>query len=205
MRTVLGILSAGLTAVCVLPYLRDISRGTTRPQRVSWLVFATLSAFAALSQWSQGASSGALLAAGSAVGFGAVAIASIRHGEGGSTGRDLMALGVGITGVVLSVAVDRPIVAIAAVIAAEIAAISLTARKAHANPESETISTWIIDAVAGAVAILAAPDLSVGVLVYPIHHFIVNLWVVFAIQSGRRARRSSGGVGRVIAAADGGG
>jgi hypothetical protein len=41
-REQLAIVSACLTAICVVPYLRDVYRGTTRPQRASWFVFSSL-------------------------------------------------------------------------------------------------------------------------------------------------------------------
>lgn len=188
MRTAIGLVSALLTAICVVPYLYDIARGTTRPQRVSWFVFATLSMTAAVAQWLEGAVSGALLATGAAIGFGAVAAVSIRRGEGGASRRDLVALAVAAIGVTLSIAADRPLMAIVAVIVAEVAAISLTARKARIDPDSETMSTWVIDAVAGAIAIVAAPALSLTALAYPVHHSIVNIWVVMSIRRGAARR-----------------
>lgn len=177
--------SALLTATCVLPYLRDIYRGRTRPQRVSWFVFATLSIVAAVSQFLAGARAGAWLASGSAIGFTLVFVASIRHGVGGTSVRDLLSLAVALTGVVLSVVVERPIVAVAAVIMAEVAAISLTVRKAVRDPDSETASTWLIDALAGAVALLAVTDHSFMSTLYPVHHLLVNAWVLGAIVLGR--------------------
>ena len=68
-RDSLAVLSGLLTAACVIPYLRDIYRGSTRPQRVSWFVFATLSIVAAVGQFADGALAGAWLASGSALGF----------------------------------------------------------------------------------------------------------------------------------------
>ncbi len=186
-REVLAIMSGLLTATCVVPYLRDIYRGSTRPQRVSWFVFAALSIVAAVGQFADGAQAGAWLASGSALGFTLVFVASIRHGVGGTSARDIFSLAVALAGVVVSIAIERPIVAVFAVIAAEIAAVSLTVRKAAREPGTETPATWTIDAVAGAVAILAVPEMSVTELLYPVHHCAVNLWVLAAIAAGRRA------------------
>jgi hypothetical protein len=187
MRVELGLVSAVLTALCVLPYLRDMYRGTTRPQRVSWFVFATLSVVAAVSQFLEGAHAGAWLSAGAAAGFTLVFLASLRHGVGGTSPRDIVALTVALVGVVVSILVERPIVAVCAVIAAELAAVSLTARKAVHDPKSETASTWLIDAAAGIVAIMAVTERSVTELLYPVHHVLVNAWVLGAIVIGRVA------------------
>lgn len=186
-RADLGFVSALLTAVCVAPYLRDIYRGTTRPQRVSWFVFATLSVVAAVSQFVDGAKAGAWLSAGSAAGFSLVFLASLRHGVGGTSLRDIISLSVALVGVVVSLVVERPIVAVGAVVAAEVAAVSLTARKAFRDPKSETASTWFLDAMAGIVALLAITERSFSELLYPMHHFLVNAWVLGAIVVGKSA------------------
>jgi hypothetical protein len=191
----LAILSGLLTATCVIPYLRDIYCGTTRPQRVSWFVFATLSIVAAVGQFADGAQAGAWLASGSALGFTLVFVASIRRGVGGTSARDIFSLSVGLVGVVASIAIERPIVAVVAVIVAEIAAVSLTVRKARLDPGTETPATWMIDAMAGAVAILAVTEMSVTELLYPAYHCAVNLWVLAAIAAGRRAMDTDRGAG----------
>ena len=87
-REHLAVIAAAMTCACVVPYLRDIRLGTTRPQRASWLVFATLAAVAAVSQALTGNGAGTWLAGGSALGFGAVFVASIRRGVGGFDAAD---------------------------------------------------------------------------------------------------------------------
>ncbi len=124
-REHLAIVSAVLTAVCVVPYLRDVHRGTTRPQRASWFVFAAVSVVASVSQLAAGGGAGAWLAAGSAVGFSAVFVVSIRHGVGGWSPVDRVVLLIAIAGVAASVVSSRALVAVVAVVAAEAVAIAL--------------------------------------------------------------------------------
>lgn len=189
-RDHLAVVSALVTAACVLPYLRDVRRGTTRPHRTSWCVFAVLAVVAAVSQAIAQVGPGIWLAAGSAVGFGAVFVASIRHGVGGSTLADRAALAVASVGIVTSLATARPMFAVAGVVVAEIGAVALTVRKALADPESETRSTWTADAVAGVLAIAAVDHVTAASLLYPVHHTVANAAVVAAIAVGhRRARR----------------
>jgi hypothetical protein len=183
-RDDLAIISGVLTAICVIPYLRDVYRGSTRPQRVSWFVFATLSIVVAVSQFAEGAHAGAWLASGSALGFTLVFLASLQHGVGGTSLRDVVSLSVALAGTAVSILIERPIVAVFAVIAAELAAISLTARKALREPASETASTWLIDGLAGVFAVFAVTEWSVTELLYPVHHVIVNAWVLGAIALG---------------------
>ena len=184
-REDLAVLSGLLTIICVIPYLRDIHRGTTRPQRVSWLVFASLAIVATVSQFLEGAYAGAWLTAGAAVGFTLVFLASIRRGIGGATPFDRLSLAIGLVGVVASVIVRQPLVAILAVVLAEVPAVFLTARKALHDPASETTSTWLIDGIAGACALLAVSDTSLPQILYPVHHLLANSCVLVAILVGR--------------------
>lgn len=182
----LQVLAGTLTLVCVVPYLRDIVRGRTRPQRASWLIFTALAGVAAISQFMTGSTVGAFLALGAALGFALVFIASLWRGEGGLTGRDLLAMTIGLAGVIGSVVVREPLVALASVIGAELAAVVLTVRKALRAPETETASTWAIDACAGLVALAAIPAWTVEQWLYPAYHLLANLAVLLAILQGRR-------------------
>ena len=188
LREHLAVVSAVLTATCVLPYLRDIRRGRTRPQRASWFVFATLSIVATVSQFASEAGPGVWLSAGSAAGFLAVFLASIRTGEGGFSRADRGALAVGAIAVASSLLTGNPLLALVGVILAEIAAITLTVRKTVRDPDSETVSTWLLDGAAGLVAIAAVDDFNdLTALLYPIHHTLANLAVVLAVVVGRLA------------------
>jgi len=185
-RQHLAVVSALLTAACVVPYLRDIYRGETRPQRVSWFIYALLSVVAAVPQFISGDHAGAYLATGSAIGFTAVFIASIRHGEGGASRLDRLSLALASLGVVLSIVVDQPMIAVIAVVVAEQLATFLTVAKASRDPSSETAITWAMDGLAGVSAIAAVASFSPAELLYPIHHTCVNVFVLSAITRGRR-------------------
>jgi hypothetical protein len=186
LRENLSVIAAAMTCACVVPYLRDIRRGTTRPQRTSWLVFATLAAVAAVSQALTGNGAGTWLASGSALGFGAVFVASIRRGIGGFAPADRAALAVAAASTVISVITSRPVLALLGVVIAELGAVGLTVRKSLADPGSETRSTWIIDALAGLLSIVALDHVTATTLLYPVHHTVANGAVVAAIAIGRR-------------------
>jgi hypothetical protein len=190
-REQLAVISALLTVACVVPYLRDIRRGSTHPQRASWFVFAALSIIAAAAQTAAGAGPGAWLAAGSALGFTLVFVASLRHGVGGSSPWDRAALLIATVGVIVSVVTARPVVAVLAVITAEVAAIGLTVRKTVDDPASETVASWRLDCLAGLVAVAAVTDMTASELLYPIHHTVANAAVLVAIVLGNQRSANS--------------
>jgi hypothetical protein len=184
-------LAAGvMTALCVVPYLRDIKRGTTRPHRTSWAVFAIVELVAALGQFASHAWAGAFLALGAALGFSAVAIASIKHGEGGRRPIDLVALAVLIGGLIVWAVTDNAWVAVFVAMAIDLPAVALTFQKSRREPDSETLATWVIDCAAGIVAVVAV--LVAGAanglnLMYPAYHVIGNGCIVAALVLRRRA------------------
>lgn len=187
-REHLAVASAVLTAVCVVPYLRDVVLGRTRPQRTSWFLFAFVSTVAFVSQLAAGGGAGVWLAGGSAVGFSAVFALSIGRGIGGWSPVDAVVLAIAVTGVVASVITGDALVAVVFVVVAELVAIALTVRKAVADPDSETASTWMIDAVAGVLATGAVTRFAATELLYPVHHTVVNAAVLVAIATGRNRR-----------------
>jgi hypothetical protein len=187
-RVLLAPLAGALTMVCVVPYLLDTVRGSTRPQRMSWFVFTVMAAIASVSQFAAGASAGAWLTAGAAVGFAAVFIVSVPHGEGGLRAADLSVLAVAAAGLLLWGTTGDPLTALLAIVAAEVAAIALTVAKAYRAPSSETPSAWVMDAAAGALTLLAVSHWTFRDVLYPVHHLIVNLSVLVAIYLGRRGQ-----------------
>jgi hypothetical protein len=114
----LGVL-AGLAAVVnTIPYIRDIVRGTTRPHRGTWFVWAVLAIVVYGSQRADGASWSLVLTGSQAVLTALVFVLAIRHGEGGLTRVDLSLMSVACAGVVGWLIAHDPVVAVVCVIVA---------------------------------------------------------------------------------------
>jgi hypothetical protein len=82
--------AGGLAGIVeTVPYVRGIVRGSTRPHRGTWLIWAVLAIVACVSQRADGGSWSVLLTGTQAVLTGLVFVLAIRHGEGGMEARDL--------------------------------------------------------------------------------------------------------------------
>jgi hypothetical protein len=185
--------AALLTLSSAVPYVRDVMRGRTIPQRVSWFAFTLLSLTATIAQLRRGADAGAWLTGGSTIAFGIIFVASLRHGVGGFDRPSVMALVVLGAGVTVSLLTSQPIIALAAAMVSDASAISLTVCKTLMQPMSETRSTWLIDGFAGLVSVSAASDLSVEQVIYPVYHVASNAAVLVAMMIGtHRLRRELG-------------
>ena len=66
-----------------IPYIRDILRGTTRPHRGTWLVWAVLAIVVYGSQRADGATWSLLMSGAQAMLTGLIFILAIRRGVGG--------------------------------------------------------------------------------------------------------------------------
>jgi hypothetical protein len=196
----LGML-AGVTGVLnTVPYVRDTVRRSTIPHRGAWLIWFVLAALVCFSQRADGASWSLVMCAVQVVMNGLVLALAIRLGVGGMSRGEAVPLVLAALGMAGWALADDPLVATAAVVVADLSAFALMVPKSWRDPGSETLSTFAIASVGGALATLAvaAPDASL--LLYPAYFCAANggmalmLWWRRAAPSTgplRRARRRS--------------
>lgn len=182
---VLGVL-AGLCAVAnAIPYIRDILRGTTRPHRGTWLVWAVLATVVYGSQRADGASWSLLMTGAQAMLTGLIFVLAVRRGEGGWSATDALLTamaGAGVVGWVLS---NEPIVATASVVVADLLAAAMMTPKTYRDPTSETLASFTLASVGGALAAGAAASSEPGLLVYPVYFCAVNGAIALLIHHRR--------------------
>jgi len=89
-------------------------------------------------------------------------------------------------GVVGWMAVGEPIVAVACVIVADVCGAAMMTPKAYRDPYSETLATYALASLAGALAAGAVGVLDVSLLIYPIYYCLVNGALAVLIRVRRR-------------------
>jgi hypothetical protein len=182
---VLGLL-AGLAAVAnTIPYIRDIVRGTTRPHRGTWLVWAVLAVVVYVSQRADGASWSLVMAGAQALLTSVVFVLAIRRGEGGLTAVDGVFTAMAAIGVLGWLVADEPIVATASVVAADLLAAAMMAPKTYRDPGSETLASFALASVGGALAAGAVGSARPALLMYPIYFCVVNAAIALLIHHRR--------------------
>lgn len=190
MKELFALVSAILILLAAPPYVIDTLKGKTKPERVTWLIFSILGLIAFISQLSLGASwslvfSGLDTAASMLV-FGL----SIKYGVGGHTKLDIGALVIASIGVVLAIAAKQPIISLLGVIVADLSGMLLSIKKVYLDPSSETTISWLLVGTASLFGLLAAGELSVGILLYPFYLMLANYAVPFAQFLGYRTKKS---------------
>jgi len=182
---IFGYLAALLSIFAVLPYIRDILKGKTKPERASWFIWTVLGSIAFFSQLAKGATNSLWV-----VGVGTfcvliVSILSIKFGTGGFARRDKISLIIAAIGLLLWFFTKEAAIALYITILVGSTGSFLTVVKSYEDPESETISTWIIAFISGIFAALSVGEWSFILLIYPLYIFLANLSVVVAILLGK--------------------
>jgi hypothetical protein len=154
------------------PYIRDVLKGTTKPERATWCIWSVLGLIAFFSQLAEGATHSL----------------SIWKGEGGLTGRDIVCLGLASLGVGLWYVTRHAAYAICLVIVVDLIGAWLTIRKTYISPGSETLVSWMFSAAAGLFSILAVTQRDWAVYAYPVYNLLVCTSIVAAIMIGKRIK-----------------
>jgi hypothetical protein len=187
MQATYGVLAGILQLVATAPYLRDILRGSTKPQRATWAIWATLSFVVLASQWASGATWSLALTIGQAVSCGAVFTLALRRGVGGVSPLELALLGIAALGVVGWQLAGDPTVATCSVVVADLVAVGLMLPKTYRQPGSETLATYAIGVVSTVFALAAVGSTALSLLIYPVYILFADGAVVAVILLRRRA------------------
>lgn len=144
MLAAFGIASGLVQAIAILPYLRDVLAGTTRPHRGAWTIWTVLSVVVLASQGADGGRWSLIVVATQAVGCAITLVLSVRRGVGGTSRIELMLLGIAGLGVIAWQQADDPTLATYAVVAADLIGVGLMIPKTYRDPNSETASTFVM-------------------------------------------------------------
>jgi hypothetical protein len=185
---VLGVL-AGLVGVAdTVPYVRDILRGVTRPHRGTWLIWGVLGIVACLSMRADGASWSLVMASCQAVLTSLIFVLALRWGDGGLSRLELGMIVVAAAGVGGWIVADEPIVATACVVAADLIGAAMMVPKSYCEPESETLATFALASLGGALAAGAVGVVDLSLLLYPVYYCLINGAIALLIWERRRGR-----------------
>jgi hypothetical protein len=174
-----------------VPYIRDIFKKTTKPERASWFIWSVLNVIAFASLWTKGASDSLWLTGGQVIGDIVVLALAIPYGMGGFARSDKVALIAASVGLLLWYLTNEPAVALAIAIAIDMAGLYLTVTKAYEHPATETLSSWTLTWVSGLFAILSVGVLNITLLAWPVYIFGAGIAVCVGMRLGRRRRSPS--------------
>lgn len=186
MLTILGYIAGILSFICYLPYIRDILKGTTKPERASWFIWSVLSSIQLFAQLSKGATNSLWLIGVQTGGVVAIFVLSILYGRGKLLKRDFVALFAAAFGLFIWYITKEATWALVITVIIDFIGGSLTVIKAYEHPKSETLSTWLLSGIAGIFGSFAVGTFNWVLLLFPVYVIVINFAVVIAIKLGER-------------------
>lgn len=184
-----GYLSGVAILLSFWPYLRDIFRHKTKPQRTSWLIWSILGSISFFSQFAKGASYSLVMTGAQAIGDLFIFVMAIKFGLGGLAKRDIISLiGVSVS-LLLWYLTSEASVALFLVIFIDALGAALTVLKSYQSPGTETVSSWALTFIGGLLACIAVGRLDVILLAFPFYICLASLAILAAIGLGFRIKR----------------
>ncbi len=183
----LGIASGVVNILGLAPYVRDIFKGKTKPERATWWIWGTLSAIAFLAQLAAGARWSLYMTGGQMLVAFAIAIASVWYGYGTFHKRDIVSLLVAALGLLAWKFTHDPLAALLIVVFVDALAFWLTISKTWQAPHTETLISWVIAGIAGVMGVWSVGEWNLTKMIYPMYIMLAN-WLLVLIIIIRRPR-----------------
>lgn len=186
MLKIIGITSGLLSAGASIPYIIDILKRKTKPEKASWFIWTVLGTIAFFSQMAKGATNSLWMNGLDTIAVITIFILSIRYGTGGLVKRDIVALIFAVFGLIVWYFTKEAAFALYIVLAIDLAGSVLTVVKSHEDPGSETLISWILFGLAGLLSAISVGEFNFILLIYPIYICLANWSVVVAMLLGKR-------------------
>ncbi len=186
-HSVLGIIGGVLALLAIAPYIKDILHGTTRPNIISYGLWALLLAISAWAQISAGTSWSVALLIGDFIGTSAIVVLCLMgYGYSKYGWVEWTCLSLAIIAIVSWQVTNEPLLAIIFAVVADAMAAIPTIIKAYRDPWSELPITWIIIAVAALLGIFSTTIFNTVNLLFPAYLLLVNGLTGVVAFLGRR-------------------
>jgi hydrogenase/urease accessory protein HupE len=177
----IGIAAAIIFLIGDIPYLRDTVKGVTQPQRVTWGVVTILNLIGTLNQWASGADNSLWLFAAATFATGAIFVASLKHGVGGHSKQDIVAIVISMIGIGLWLVFDSPLLSILATMIVAIISLAPSFVKAKKDPNSETRISWLIGTISALMSAVSVGELNWQLLILPLNGAMLQAYMVYLL------------------------
>lgn len=186
----MAIAAGVLTLVSVVPYVRDMVKGSTRPNIVSWGIWCLVQAIFAAAQLAEGASLSVVLPIAEVATVGLVVVLGLRgYGYKKYGTLDFVCLALALGAIVLWQVTSVPLIAMWMAVVADFIAAIPTLVKAYKDPKSETPLAYFLVVLSAIAAALSTSILDLPNLLWPVYIFGINLTVLSLIFLGKRPKK----------------
>jgi len=180
-----GLLAGILSVTSTVPYVIDIFRHKTKPERAMWWIYSVLFTLLFVAQLSAGAHWLLIVTAEYVLASLLIAVLSVPYGFGSFHKRDTVSLAIAAAGLLAWLLTNRPIIAILMVVIVDFAGFWLTLVKTWHAPHSETLIAWQLSCVAAVLSVFAAGTWNFTIIVYPVYAVLGSGLLVWLIMYRR--------------------
>ena len=177
------ILSSVLTLAAVVPYLRDVWIGKSKPRVVTWLVWTALNLLATAASFSDHQYASVVLTLSESVETMAVVVVGLmRAGSFEIAPFDIVCLIGAAAGLLLWRTLDSPSLAVLATIAVDVVGSLPTIKHMWQLPREETWITYLLSSLSGLAALGAATSIRITEIGAPLDILLMNALFVVIIS-----------------------
>lgn len=169
----------------LVPYVLDIFRHKTKPERAMWWIYSGLFALLFAAQANAGAKWLLIISGEYIFSSVVIAILSLKYGFGSFHKRDSVSIAIALAGFALWIVTDRPLIAILSVVVIDFAGFWLTLTKTWHAPHSETLISWQLSLVAAVLSVFTLSTWTFTLVVYPLYAIVGTAMLVWLIMYRR--------------------
>jgi len=184
-HTVLGTGASLLLLALIVPYIRSIVGGTTRPSAVSWFGWAFLFAIATAAQASKGIDWSLAVSLISTLSTTIIAFTALYMGRAVWTRADGICIVLGTLAIILWAITKEPLTAIVLSIIADFAVTLPTIVKTYQDPTSEPSTLWILYVIGVTLELVATQQFTVYNLLFPVYTVLGSSVIAILALRGR--------------------
>lgn len=178
MKATFGLIALALNIIGYIPYIREILNKVVKPQRTTWGIWSILTTIAAVNQVKNGGGFSSLFFISTSLLVIITFLLSLKYGQGGASKLDIICL---ISALILFAywIVEKDTVNSTYIaIFIDIIAFVPTLIKTYRQPETEIYTQWVLAAVSGVFTLLAVPQMSWVLIIYPLYIAVFNSIIV---------------------------
>jgi hypothetical protein len=181
MKLLFLVIATALGPISIIPYARDILKGITKPNIVTWITWTLLTTVATAAEISGHEYRTAIFTSAAVLETAIVVVLGLKHGFVKYTSFDVVCQVGAVVGIVLWQIFNSPALGVVAIVVIDIIGTLPTFRHSWLEPGEETWSTYTIAAVSGVFAIAALTAHNWVSLTYPVYIVLTNVTIATII------------------------
>lgn len=178
----LGQSAAVLAFVGLVPYVRSILKGETKPNRASWFIWLVVNASLVASYHSSGATTTIWLNIAYVITTTTIFLLSLKYGVGGYSRLDIICLAGAAAGLILWWWTNNPVTALYLNVFVDALGFIPTIKKAYLIPDSENRLSWNISTFSNALNVAALTTWEFKIALFPVYNLVFNALIALLLS-----------------------